>query len=90
MTVARYQDHDEIAANALMICDDLRSQPLLEMYRGLTAECARFPERMAQLLMCLAAWVDYESPLSVLEERASAIVEFRIADAQGRVHPCEA
>ncbi|MCM6776244.1 hypothetical protein NDR87_18880 [Nocardia sp. CDC159] len=87
---ARYHDHDEIAANALMICDDLRSQPLLQMYRGLAAECAWFPERMAQLLMCLAAWVDYDSPLSVLEERARAIVEFRIADAQGRVLSCEA
>jgi hypothetical protein len=88
--VTHYADHDEIAANALQICDDVRSQPVLEMYQGLARECALFPARTAQLLMCLAVWVDYECPTSVLTARAEAIAEFRVGDAERRTHPWEA
>lgn len=62
---AFYSSTEEIAANALQICDDLRSQYLPGMFHGLARECATHPARMAQVLMCLAVWVDYEAPALV-------------------------
>ncbi|MFE3196240.1 hypothetical protein ACFXHA_45095 [Nocardia sp. NPDC059240] len=76
--MARYTDHDDIAAEALLVCEAVRELAPLEVYRRLAHMCARNPESGAQLLMCLATWVDYEAPVSKLADRAEAIVEGRI------------
>ncbi len=82
--MARYTDLDRCAADALDLCECVRERGPLETYRHLAALCARDPERMAQILMTLAAFVDFESPLSVLRARVDAIVEGRVR-AAGRV-----
>ena len=74
---AVYTSPEEIAASALQICDDLRTQDLQMMLLGLAPECSKYPVRMAQILMALAIWVDYESPMSVLEERVEALIRAR-------------
>lgn len=74
---AVYPTAEEIAASALQICDDLRTQDLQMMLRGLARECSKYPVRMAQIVMALAIWVDYDGPISVLEERAQALIRAR-------------
>ncbi|MBF6060557.1 hypothetical protein IU500_07165 [Nocardia terpenica] len=82
--MTRYTDLDDCAAAALTVCERVREMGPLETYRHLAAQCARDPERMAQILMALAAFVDIEAPLSVLRARVDAIVEDRVR-AAGRV-----
>ncbi|WP_067573641.1 hypothetical protein [Nocardia acidivorans] len=76
--MARHTDHDEIAAEALLVCEAIRELAPLQVYTTLAIRCARDPERMAQVLMCVAAWVDYEGPVSELAKRVDEIVEGRI------------
>lgn len=79
--MARHTDHDKLAAEALTICADVREEGPQEVYTRLALRCARDPERMAQVLMCLAAWVDFDAPTSALGDRAVAIVEGRVRAA---------
>lgn len=78
--MARHSDHDEIAAHALRVCEDIRDPDVgpLFFYQELTAQCRDDPERMAQLIMCLAAWAPYEEPISSLMARSQAITEERV------------
>lgn len=78
-----YIDHEQLAAHALQLCEDVRVQSQEHMYEGLVRECARFPGRMAQLMMALAVWVDYEGPISALMARADAIADARMRDEDG-------
>ncbi|WP_433660766.1 hypothetical protein ACQPW1_00305 [Nocardia sp. CA-128927] len=80
--MARHTDHDELAAEALSICAAVRELGPAETYRTLTLACQRDPERMAQVAMTLATWVDYDGPTSALIKRAEAIVESRIDAAR--------
>ncbi|WP_280441053.1 hypothetical protein [Nocardia brasiliensis] len=82
--MARYSDHDELAREALSICAAVRELGPVQTYHHLTYACQRDPERMAQLLMCLAAWVDFDGPTSALVRRAEAIVESRVQAAEAR------
>ncbi|MFC9892138.1 hypothetical protein ACFVMC_00450 [Nocardia sp. NPDC127579] len=82
--MARYTDHDQLGAAALELCEAVREIGPLELYRRLAAHCVRDPERMAQILMCLAAWVDYDGPAGALTDRAAAIVECRVQSAGAR------
>lgn len=80
-----YETHDAIAARALGVCMEVREFGPLSVYRRLAAQCAREPEQMAQVLMCLAAWVDVESPTSALVERAEAITRSRVERKNAQV-----
>ncbi|MEV0031395.1 hypothetical protein [Nocardia sp. NPDC050793] len=77
----RHTDHDELAREALSICASVREVGPQQNYQHLAVACARDPERMAQLLMCLAVWVDFEGPTSVLTRRAAGVVEGRVQAA---------
>lgn len=77
---AFYSSEEEIAANALQICADLRTQHLPTMFGGLVRECRNYPARMAQVLMGLAIWVDYEAPISELQARTQAVIDARAAE----------
>lgn len=83
--MAFYETHDAIAKNALEICSQVRELGPLSVYRNLALECVREPERMAQTMMCLAAWVDVDSPTSALIERAEAITRERVAQKNAAV-----
>lgn len=82
--MARYTDLDQLARAAMQVAEDVRELGPLEVYRRLALRCARDPEPMAQILMCLAVWLDFESPTSTFEERAVAIVEARVQAAGSR------
>lgn len=75
--MARYTDHDQLAAEALQIAEDVRELAPLATYQRLAAQCARDPERMAQVIMCLSVWLDPDTPVGALIARAEAITEAR-------------
>ena len=78
--MARYSDHDEIRAGALQLRAEVRNGDPTELYDRLAAACRTDPERMAQLIMCLAIWVDPRASrrrLGELEAEAAAQVEPR-------------
>ncbi|PSR63960.1 MULTISPECIES: hypothetical protein [Nocardia] len=56
--MARYRDLDKCAEDALALCSRVRESPPQHTYRVLAHQCLRDPERMAQLLMTLAVFVD--------------------------------
>ena len=58
--MARYEEGelDKCAADALALCIRVRQENPMATYRHLVAHCSRDPERMAQLLMALALFVD--------------------------------
>ncbi|MCC3311487.1 hypothetical protein [Nocardia africana] len=61
--MARYgiDQLDQCAADALALSSRVRESPPEQTYRTLTYQCHRDPERMAQLLMTLAVFVDPET-----------------------------
>lgn len=75
--MSHYVNPDEVAAYALQVCSDVREVDPGRVYAGLVARCSREPERMAQVLVALAAWVDYDGPISALADRAEAITQSR-------------
>jgi hypothetical protein len=79
--MARYTNHDEIAAEALQLCEEIREHAPLQMYRRLAAHCHRDPERMAQLIMALAAMVNDEESLGQMAERIESIATDRTRTA---------
>lgn len=78
--MTRHSDHDEIAAHALQVCEDVRDPDIGPqfLYQELAKKCHDDPECMAQVIMCLAAWAPYEEPISSLAARTWAIAEDRI------------
>lgn len=82
MSNDRYADVEEVFAHVMQICQDMRCQALEPMYEGFVRECARFPRRAAQLLMALAALVDYEAPLEILLARVDALVALRERESE--------
>lgn len=79
--MARHTDHDKLAAEALSVCADVREESPQEVYTRLALRCAHDPERMAQVLMTLAAWVDFDGPTSALGDRVASIVDSRVRAA---------
>ncbi len=80
--MARHNDHDEIAKQALGVCEDVRDPDVGPkfLYDSLVAKCRQDPERMIQVLLCLAVWVPFEAAPSTLADRAEAVADAR-ADA---------
>lgn len=85
--MTRYSAADlehRLPADALALCEQVREMAPLETYRGLASQCRRDPERMAQLVMALAAFVDIDHATTTqLREQVDSIVEARVA-AVGR------
>lgn len=77
--MTRYADHGELAAEALGIAEQVRETGPLELYRYLTNQCVRDPERMAQIIMCLGVWLDPDVTTDELIRRAESAVESRVA-----------
>lgn len=75
--MAAYVDLDQLAADALQLIEDIREVDPARSFNHLTVRCQRDPERMAQVVMCLAIWMDPDTKLSVLTERAEAITSSR-------------
>lgn len=75
--MAHYEDLDEVAKHALDICQDVRDADLGPQwhYSELARKCVAEPERMAQVILCLATWVPFESPPSTLADRAQAVTD---------------
>lgn len=72
-------DLDEVAAHALRICEDLREADVGTdwHYGELAQQCATDPDRMAQVIMCLAVWVPFEQAPSTLADRAQSVADYR-------------
>ncbi|KZM68096.1 hypothetical protein [Nocardia terpenica] len=79
--MARYTDLDRCASDALELCERVRELAPLDTFRHVARQCVRDPERMAQLIMTLAAFVDIQVPISVLRAQVDAIVESRVQSA---------
>lgn len=73
-----YSDHDQLAADVLQLVEDIQSQDPDRFFAHLILRCQRDPAQMAQMLMCLAIWMDPETPVSVLTQRAEAIAVGRL------------
>lgn len=68
-----YVDYDKLAGAAIALCEQVRDLEPEATFVELTKRCAKDPQRMAQVLMCLAIWVDIEGPASALTDRAEAV-----------------
>ncbi len=79
---APYAHPDDVAANALQIACDLRTQSTSDMYEGLVREAYHFPGRVAQIVMCLAAWTPVEEGPDRLGDRAQAVADQRVHDME--------
>jgi hypothetical protein len=76
--MARYASHERIAAAALDIAEQVRDTAPAELYRHLTNRCARDPEAMAQIVMCLGIWLDPTTSTLQLARRAEAVGQCRV------------
>jgi hypothetical protein len=77
--VELHTDVDTIASRAQTLVDDVRDiDPRLTL-RTLTLHCRDHPGQMAQILMCLAAWVNPDEPLNARGARVEAITTSRTA-----------
>lgn len=76
--MTRFTEHHQLAIAALDIAEQVRDTAPAELYRHLTNQCARDPERMAQIIMCLAVWLDPETSTLQLARRAEAAAQCRV------------
>ncbi|WP_330253055.1 hypothetical protein OG874_00120 [Nocardia sp. NBC_00565] len=76
--MARYEDHHKIAIAALDLAEQVRDSDPMQLYRHLALQCARDPERMAQIIMCLAVWLDPTTSTLQLGRRAEAAAASRV------------
>lgn len=79
--MAAHTDLDQLAADALQLVEDIRDIEPGRSFAHLTVRCQRDPERMAQVVMCLAIWMDPDTTLSVLAERAAAVAAGHLGKA---------
>jgi len=75
--MAAYTDLDQLAADTLQLVEDIQAIEPGRSFEHLTRRCEHDPERMAQVVMLLAIWMDPDVTLSVLSERADAIAGAR-------------
>lgn len=71
--MSTYTDHDQLAADVLQMVENVQDQDPNRSFEHLTRRCQNDPAQMAQMLMCLAIWMDPDTPVSVLVERAETI-----------------
>ena len=75
-------DLDKVAQIAFEITEKLREEDLAELNRELIDLCRWHPVKAAQLVTCLAAWLDPETPTTVLWDRVEAITASRVETAR--------
>ena len=68
-----YIDHDQLAADVLQLVENIQDQDPDRSFAHLVLRCQRDPAQMTQMFMCLAIWMDPDTPVSVLVARAEAI-----------------
>lgn len=71
--MSTYTDHDELAADVLQLVEDIQDQDPNRSFARLVLRCQNDPAQMTQMFMCLAIWMDPDTPVSVLVARAEAI-----------------
>lgn len=71
------RDLDKVAQVAFEISEKLREQDLGELNNQLVSLCRWYPARAAQVMTCLAAWLDPETPTATLWDRVEAITQTR-------------
>lgn len=81
----RYTNHDDIAAAALNVCEQLRELWPLELYRQLVDQCIEDPERMAQVVMALAAFVPTDESILTTIRRVESITDQKVERINLRV-----
>lgn len=79
--MARYTDLDQCAADALALSERVRDAAPLHTYQHLAAQCRRNPERMAQIIMALAVFVDPAATTGQLKALVEDAVESRMQNA---------
>lgn len=65
--------HDTLGNEALALACSVREDDPEHLLGTLTAACTRDPQRMAQIVMALAAFVDIDEPHLRLVRRVAAI-----------------
>lgn len=73
MDVTPEPDLDRVAQIAAGIAEKLRDDDLRELHNELAGLCRWHPSKAAQLITCLAAWLDPDTPCSVLWARVESI-----------------
>lgn len=72
---------EKVAATAHSLCMSIRESDPRELFTQIATQCECDPERMAQVVMALAAWVPVDEPLSARGERVEAITMARLGIA---------
>lgn len=75
------RDLDRLATTAMAIVTDVRDVDPMQTRDHLAVLCGTEPMRMAQVMMCLAAWVDIDQPVRRLTDRAASITATRTGRA---------
>jgi hypothetical protein len=76
-------DLDTVAQIAFEISEKLREEDLAELNRELVNLCRFHPVKSAQIITALAAWLDPETPTTVLWDRVESITASRVDNAIG-------
>lgn len=71
-------DLDRVAQIAYELAERLREEDLAELHQHLIDLCRDHPVKSAQLITCLAAWLDPETPTAVLWERVESVTQSRV------------
>ena len=79
--MARYTDLDQCATDALALVERVRDEAPFETYQHLARQCRRDPERMAQIVMMLALFVDPAASTGDLQDLIDDSIEGRMRDA---------
>jgi hypothetical protein len=77
----REPDLDTVAQIAYELAERLREEDLRELHEHLVDLCRHHPAKAAQIIACLAAWLDPETPTGVLWERVESITDLRLKAA---------
>lgn len=77
----RDSDLDRVASIAYELSERLRDEDLTELHKQLVELCRFHPAKSAQLITCLAAWLDPETSTAVLWSRVEAITDTRMKAA---------
>lgn len=70
-------DVDTVAQVAYEISERLREEDLAELHDELVGLCRHHPRKAAQVITCLAAWLDPRTHTAVLWERVESITRHR-------------
>lgn len=79
--MAHYTNLDQCAADALALSERVRVDAPLQTYRHLVAHCRRNPERMAQIIMALAIFIDPAATTGELQQLIDDALECRMQNA---------